>query len=92
MICTTIRKGVECPFMTAKGCAYTGGVCREIIEKCNGCDRTVEFPTGWFCSASPEPLIKWKNGNCNMATHIVAAVAETKAKINPLKASKRASK
>jgi len=92
MICTTIRKGIDCPFMSAKGCSYNGNVCLEISEKCNGCDRTVEFPTGWYCSASPEPAMKWKSGNCNLATHVTEAVTETKAKINPLKASKRATK
>jgi len=78
--------------MSAKGCSYNGNVCLEISEKCNGCDRTVEFPTGWYCSASPEPAMKWKSGNCNLATHVTEAVTETKAKINPLKASKRATK
>ena len=93
MICTTVRKGSDCIFMTAKGCSYTGGICREIVEKCKGCNRTVEFSAGWYCSASPEPSTKWKTGNCNLATHIVAeAVPATTAKINPLKASKRAAK
>jgi hypothetical protein len=44
-----------------------------------------------YCSACPEPALKWKWGNCNMATHVVTA-AENKQKINPLKASKRGGK
>lgn len=91
MICTTIRKGVDCPFMTEKGCSYKGGRCYAIVEECSGCNRAAEFESGWYCSVAPEPAIKWKLGNCNMATHVQAAVAETKAKINPIKASKRSS-
>lgn len=91
MICETVRKGQDCPFMTAKGCSYTGGVCREIVEQCDGCSRTTQFDSGWYCTACPEPKKRWKNGNCNMATHI-KATAEAGTKINPLKASKRASK
>jgi Family of unknown function (DUF6811) len=89
MICQTIRKGSECAFMSAKGCSYNGGLCREIVEACKGCTRASEIPSGWYCSACPEPAVKWKNGNCNLATHVVAAPAAAKAKINPLKASKR---
>jgi len=91
MICETIRKGSECGFMTAKGCSYNGGRCHEAVEQCNGCQRKAQFNAGWYCTAFPEPARKWKNGNCNMATHIVVAT-EAKAKINPLKASKRGQK
>jgi len=88
MICDTIRKGVECPFMTAKGCSYNGGICHEIVENCQGCNRTIEHSSRWYCSACPQPSIKWKTGNCNLASHLTAE-AEKKAKVNPLKASKR---
>lgn len=92
MICTTTRKGVDCPFMKPKGCSYTGETCHEIIEQCDGCKRTAEFPSGWFCTATPEPSMKWRKGNCNLATHVTTESSKTKVKINPLKASKRASK
>jgi hypothetical protein len=92
MICQTIRKGNECAFMTAKGCSYNGGLCHEIVESCKGCGRASEIESGWYCSACPEPAIKWKGGNCNLATHVTAAATTTKAKINPLKASKRGSR
>ncbi|RJQ52515.1 MAG: hypothetical protein C4530_18910 [Desulfobacteraceae bacterium] len=92
MLCTTVRQGKECPFMTAKGCSYNGGICHEIVEKCNGCNRTVQVTASWYCSACPDPSLKWKNGNCNLASHIVTAVAANKTKVNPLKASKRASR
>jgi uncharacterized protein DUF6811 len=90
MICTTIRNGVECAFMSANGCTYNGGLCHEIIENCNGCNRASEFSSGWYCTACPEPSVKWKNGNCNLASHITRENNGKKVKINPLKASKRA--
>lgn len=92
MLCVTVRNGKECPFMTTKGCSYNGGICHEIVEKCNGCNRTVQMTTAWYCSACPDPSMKWKNGNCNLASHVTIAVAANKTKVNPLKASKRASR
>jgi len=89
MDCTTIRPGRNCPFMNAKGCSYNGGICYEVVEQCKGCKRSAETVTGWFCDASPNPSMKWKNGNCNLATHISSGPVIVKAKINPLKASKR---
>jgi len=90
MVCTTTREGSECPFMTPKGCTYNGGICHEIVQECNGCNRSAEFGSGWYCSACPDPSLKWKNGNCNLASHVVKNSGAAKAKLNPLKASKRA--
>lgn len=89
MVCTTVRKGLECPFMTADGCSYNGGICQEIIEQCSGCNRSREYASGWYCTACPDPSLKWKNGKCNLATNIVAETTKKNSKINPLKASKR---
>lgn len=89
MICTTIRNGQECVFMTAGGCGYNGGACVPIVEQCQGCKRAEPFETGIYCVAVPDPSVKWKNGNCNMATHIKAEAAAKTQKINPIKASKR---
>ena len=89
MNCTTIKEGMECPFMTAKGCSYNDGICHQVVEQCQGCNRGSEFSSGWFCTACPEPAAKWKNGNCNFASHVSTATNSAKAKINPLKASKR---
>jgi hypothetical protein len=75
--------------MTAKGCSYNGGICHQIVEKCKGCNRTSEYAENWYCTAYPDPSLKWKTGKCNLASHIVAAPAAPKAKVNPLKASKR---
>ena len=89
MVCTTVKQGMECPFMTEKGCSYNGGICHEIVEKCDGCHRGAEYTSGWYCGACPDPSLKWKNGNCNLATHVKLASGSAKAKVNPLKASKR---
>ncbi len=89
MICTTIRKGEECVFMAADGCKYNGGQCKPVIDKCSGCSRSAEYETGIFCKAAPDPAIKWKNGNCNLATHVKTIIETKKQKINPIKASKR---
>lgn len=91
MQCTSVKPGVDCPFMTAKGCGYKGGICQPVIEQCSGCGRQAQHGAGWFCNACPEPVVKWRIGVCNMATHVSATVAsEPKQKVNPLKASKRA--
>jgi hypothetical protein len=92
MICTTIREGKDCNFMTATGCNYNGGYCHELVDQCQGCGRTEEFSTKWYCTACPEPSTRWKTGNCNMATHVKAETGKKGQKINPLKASKRANK
>lgn len=89
MVCTTIKQGKDCVFMTAKGCSFNGGICHEVAEQCNGCNRSAEFSSGWYCSAYPDPSVKWRNGNCNLASHVAAASVASKAKVNPLKASKR---
>jgi hypothetical protein len=78
--------------MTAAGCSYNGGICHETVEACEGCSRKTEYASGWFCSACPEPTVKWKSGHCNMATHLSRQGAGSKQKINPLKASKRANR
>jgi hypothetical protein len=88
--CATVREGSECVFMTKTGCGYKGAACQPIAEECKGCQRVVETASGSYCASCPEPAAKWKIGSCNLATHITRAVA-SQAKINPLKASKRAS-
>ncbi len=89
MDCTTVKPGVECVFMTKKGCSFNGGTCHKIIEACDGCNRSSDFPGGWYCAACPDPSLKWKAGKCNMATHVKDESKTKTIKINPLKASKR---
>ena len=89
MVCVTLRQGHECIFMSNKGCQYNGGSCHTIVDQCDGCQRTQEYPTGRYCMSFPDPALKWKNGSCNMATHIKVDGAQGTKKLNPLKASKR---
>jgi hypothetical protein len=79
--------------MKKSGCSYTGGACQPAVEACQGCSRTIEVESGWYCAAAPEPALKWKTGVCNMATHVKSTDERpAESKINPLKASKRASR
>ena len=88
MICTSVKEGLECSFMSKAGCGFNGGTCHIIIDSCEGCQKATEFSSGKYCLVFPDPTVKWRLGSCNMATHIKAE--EKKAgKINPLKASKR---
>lgn len=92
MVCQTIKAGTECAFMTKKGCGFNGGNCYQIIDKCEGCGKLIEHTTGKYCMVYPDPASKWSIGGCPAATHIKKAIAENGQKINPLKASKRASR
>ena len=82
---------MECAFMTKGGCGFTGGSCVPIVEKCDGCNKVLETAGGKYCKVYPDPTAKWLTGNCPTASHIKREVKEEQ-KINPLKASKRASK
>ena len=62
-----------------------------IVESCQGCERTMNMDDATYCKSYPNPAAKWRLGVCNFATH-VRAQTKSSAKINPLKASKRASK
>lgn len=76
---------------TAEGVMLNGFVLQPIVEKCEGCERIRTFEELQFCSTYPTPERKWTGGRCNFATHIKTAAAAA-AKVNPLKASKRAAK
>jgi len=60
-----------------------------IDEKCNGCARTEIVDEKELCKAYIQPSMKWRLGDCGLATHIVTEETSKKKKINPLKASKR---
>lgn len=92
MICQTTKSGIECGFMTKKGCSFNGGSCLAIVSQCEGCGKVIEFATGKYCRSFPDPGAKWRTGKCPAATHVKVEVKETTQKINPLKASKRANK
>ena len=71
-----------------------------IIDKCQGCARIVTqtsfevrpnvylVPETKYCTSCQVPSAKWKNGNCNLSTHIQRAQG-IESKIDPLKASKQ---
>ena len=84
---TTLAGAVK----TEAGVQVNGILCQAVIDKCDGCDRIREFESQNFCSSYPAPEKKWALGRCNFATHI-RDETKTQAKVNPLKASKRAAK
>jgi hypothetical protein len=92
MICQTVKTGTECSFMTKKGCGYIGGQCKSVIDKCEGCSRIFEWENGKFCKVYADPASRWILGICPSATHAKLEIKESTQKINPLKASKRASR
>ena len=92
MRCQTVKKEKECLFWSKKGCLQEARECSQIVEKCEGCARVEEWPTGKYCHVYPIPSLQWAMGICNMATHIKIEAQETQKMLNPLKASKRASK
>lgn len=77
--------------MTSEGMQYNGAIFQTIIDKCEGCNRVRDFEGQHYCSSYPMPNAKWSMGNCNFATHVKADKSSS-AKVNPLKASKRAAK
>ena len=92
MICQTIKNGIECGFMTKKGCGFNGGSCHAIIDKCAECGKVIVCEANKYCRAYPDPAAKWRAGKCPTATHLKIEIAQPTQKINPLKASKRANK
>jgi hypothetical protein len=92
MVCETVKAGVECSFMTKKGCGFNSGACYTIIESCDGCGKVLSHTSGKYCMIYPNPAGKWSMGGCPSATHNKATKEETTQKVNPLKASKRSQK
>ena len=84
-------KILEGAVQTDKGVELNGFTLLPVVEKCDGCDRIRTFADQRFCSSYPDPERKWTSGRCNFASHIKSE-ASAKAKVNPLKASKRAAK
>jgi hypothetical protein len=92
MICTTIKKDMECTFMDTDGCSFNGGRCYTIVEKCEGCSHVVDFDGAQYCRTYPDPGSKWLLGRCNFATNVVRESVKESKRINPLKESKRKSR
>jgi hypothetical protein len=70
---------------------YASGEFKPVVEKCEGCDRIIAVESDRYCRVYVEPAAKWKLGLCNFASHVKPELTIAKIKINPLKASKRAS-
>ncbi len=71
---------------------FSDGSFLPVIDKCEGCGRIVEVDGSKYCDAYMNPGAKWRLGFCNLATHAKPEVVVVKARINPLKASKRSSR
>jgi len=76
---------------TDDGITLNGVLMQPIIEQCEGCERIRDFEEQHFCSTYANPERKWVGGRCNFSTHVKTKAAKA-AKVNPLKASKRAAK
>jgi hypothetical protein len=68
------------------------GTFKPVVDKCEGCERVVEEDGSRYCKTYVNPEAKWRLGICNFATHQKPEIKVAKVRINPLKASKRASK
>lgn len=89
--CSIVKPEHACSFATAGGCGFGAPeeTCQPVIDKCDGCESTQEWPTGRYCTRFAAPASKWIDGLCNMATHVKLEKKAEDRKINPLKASKR---
>ncbi|WP_207263428.1 PxxKW family cysteine-rich protein [Desulfovibrio sp. Huiquan2017] len=92
----TKKKGIvtlDGAVKTDEGLSYKGVILEPVVEKCEGCERSVSFEDTQYCPTYAQPARKWATGVCNFATHVRAEVDKTgKVKVNPLKASKRAAR
>jgi hypothetical protein len=77
---------------TEKTTNFQNEVFQAIVEQCEGCERIVAVEETKYCGTYVNPGAKWRQGMCNFATHAKPEVAVVTARINPLKAAKRASK
>ena len=75
---------------TEQGVMLNGFLLEPVVENCSGCDRMRQVGEEWYCSSYSKPSSKWRNGNCNFATHLKTEQGKGKGKVNPIKASKRA--
>ncbi len=79
--------------MSVQTYTINGIECHPIVEKCVGCERTVEHDGTKYCKSYPLPERKWAQKVCNFATHVKLEVdKQGKVNVNPLKASKRAAR
>jgi hypothetical protein len=67
--------------MAKSGCGFLGGACRTIPDKCEGCDRIKNYGEQKYCIAFPDPTVRWRIGNCSLATHIKVESKSDAAKV-----------
>ena len=65
---------------------------KPVVEKCEGCERIIVSDDVSRCTTYIDPAAKWHLGLCNFATHAKPEITTVKVRVNPLKASKRASR
>ena len=75
----------------SKTTKYADQSFQQVIEQCDGCERIVEENNTKYCRTYRDPEAKWHLGLCNFATHAKPELNLVKVRVNPLKASKRAS-
>ncbi len=67
--------------------------CLPVADKCEGCAKVLEEDSSNYCKVYADPQSMWKEYDCIGATHVKhVIVSAAEAKVNPLKASKRASR
>ncbi len=88
---SNIDRQLQNAVKTDAGVILNGITLKPVVEKCEGCERIRFFEEEQFCQAYPNPARKWTDSRCNFATHVKVS-AKAAAKVNPLKASKRAAK
>ena len=51
MHCESVKPGVDCTFMTKKGCSFNGGKCKTVVEACDRLRPDLGFHDGNQTSA-----------------------------------------
>ncbi len=93
MLARKMETTLENAVLTKDGLKYNGFFLKPVVEQCEGCERILEHESGQYCASCPNPDQKWSRKACNFATHTRGNGPKIeKAKVNPLKASKRAAK
>jgi len=77
---------------TSEAAKYSKNSFETVVDKCEGCGRIVEAEGVNYCKIYASPGAKWRIGICNFATHSKPEINLVKVRVNPLKASKRASR
>ena len=88
---STPNKILDGAVRSEEGVERNGIRLQPVVEQCANCERIRFFEEEQFCCSYPFPARKWAGGRCNFATNIKTETA-AKARVNPLKASKRAAK